>query len=58
MDKGLQRELTELYYKELGGDVGLEEAEREVQVGRMLSHLFWLFIGVKQIKDPQLKIDM
>ena len=32
-------------------EVSEEEAEYEVEVGRLLSHLFWFFIGLKQIND-------
>lgn len=33
-------------------------AHKEVLIGRMISHLFWFFIGVKQIKDDKIEFDM
>lgn len=50
--------LIDKYYKDIGANISQEDARREVEVGRLLSHLFWLFIGVKQVRDPKLKIDM
>lgn len=38
--------------------MSLDDAKQEVEVGRLLSHLFWLFIGVKQVRDPKITIDM
>jgi hypothetical protein len=29
-----------------------------VKVGRLLSHLFWLFVGLKQIDDPNIDLNM
>ena len=53
--------LIKRYYDEitLGCEpVSLEEAQREVRAGRMLSHLIWFFVGVKQVKDPKITLDM
>jgi len=50
--------LISKYYDAIGSGLSLEEAGKEVEVGRLLSHMFWLFIGVKQVKDPKITIDM
>jgi hypothetical protein len=34
------------------------ERERSVKIGRLLSHLYWLFVGLKQIDDPNIDLDM
>jgi hypothetical protein len=31
---------------------------RAVKIGRLLSHLFWLFVGLKQIDDPNIDLNM
>lgn len=35
-----------------------EERMRQVKIGRLLSHLFWLFVGLKQIDDPNIDLNM
>ena len=34
------------------------EREKSVKIGRLLSHLYWMFIGLKQIDDPNIDLDM
>ena len=43
--------IIKIYYDIVQKDMKFEEAEKEVKVGRILSHLFWFFIGLKQIND-------
>ena len=49
--------MIETYYFNIHCDISLEEAVHEVEIGRMLGHLFWFFIGLKQINDLE-ELDM
>ena len=35
-----------------------EDLKRYVQIGRVLSHLIWQIIGLRQINDKRIAIDM
>lgn len=59
LEGSLKKELVKTYYDIIcEEEYDLEEALVEVTKGRMLSHLFWFFIGVKQIRDPKISLDM
>ena len=51
LSSNIKKSIIREYYGTIKAEVSEEEAEYEVQVGRMLSHLFWFFIGLKQIND-------
>ncbi len=52
--------MINLYFDMLEGEqkTSFEERWRNVRIGRMLSHLFWLFVGLKQIDDPNIDLNM
>jgi hypothetical protein len=52
--------MIELYFRTLMGSYefkGCEYWRWYTQVGRMLSHLFWMIIGLKQINDVRIEFD-
>lgn len=61
MDEGTVKEITNLYFDMVEGNdkkSTWEERCRMVKVGRLLSHVFWLFVGLKQIDDPNIDLNM
>jgi hypothetical protein len=51
-------QLIERYFEKLGIQNDLKERLRMVEVGRLLSHYFWAFIGVLSFEDPDCSLDL
>ncbi len=47
--------MIKTYFAMVGVEV--KDVARCVEVGRMISHLYWAFVGVKQV-DEEIGIDM
>lgn len=61
VEEGTVKEITNLYFDMVEGNdkkSTWEERCRMVKVGRLLSHVFWLFVGLKQIDDPNIDLNM
>ena len=58
VDQQTVKDITNLYFDMLDDKSKMEDRLRCVRIGRMLSHLFWLFVGLKQIDDPNIDLNM
>lgn len=62
MEEGLKDSLIRAYFEGLGasiiGESTLKQWRYFVQLGRVLSHLFWMIIGLKQIDDARIGFSM
>ena len=58
----LRQRMIEEYFGELGRHYEFPNSpgdlEQYVRVGRMLSHLFWMVVGLKQIDDGRIEFSM
>lgn len=62
MDHKMQHQIMKIYYSELKKTYNCGEVFEDwayfTKLGRTLSHLFWMIIGLKQINDPRIEFSM
>jgi hypothetical protein len=62
MKESLKEKVIQHYFNSLKLGYSFRDSPRDrltyVQVGRVMSHFFWMIIGLKQVNDPRISFDM
>lgn len=62
MNEGLMNEIIKMYFSELKNTYNCGNEFKKwlyyTKIGRVLSHFFWMIIGLKQINDVRIEFSM